>query len=126
MPSGAASASPVAQPLVGVFVMQPVASAGCVNAPVEVLRVKAAIALPLNAPTYTFFPSGVTVTTSAPSSARPLAHPVVGVPAIQPLPSSACVSAPVELSRLKVATESLDTEVAYTFSPSALTATELG
>ena len=60
--------------------MQPPAPAGWVSAPVDALRASTAIALPSNEPTYTFLPSALTVTTSGPSSARPVVQPEVVAP----------------------------------------------
>ena len=51
MPSGAARARPVAQPLVATLVRQPVVSAGWVSPPVEELRSKLTTAFPMKDPT---------------------------------------------------------------------------
>jgi len=112
IPSGAASARPVVQPSVGALTRQPVASAGWSSAPLEASRPNTATALPKNAPTYTFRPSGLTVTTAAPSSARPVAQPEVAVAAMQPFPPRGWVRAPVDRLRRNTVTESLMTDVA--------------
>src|SRR5437763_14760084 len=98
----------------------------CVRPPVDGERAHAATVLPRNAPAYTLLPSGLIATTSAPSSPRAVEQPGIDAAARQPVPSVACVSAPVDGSRVKISIELLRKEVAYTFFPSGLTATELG
>ena len=67
--------------------MQPVPSVACVSAPVEELRAKVSTALLPGAATYTFAPSGLTVTPSGSPRARAVVQPVVGVSTRQPVVS---------------------------------------
>src|SRR5688572_25372021 len=72
-------------PLVPVSLTQPAVPDSCVSSPVLVSREKTATASLAFEPTYTYAPSGLTSTPSAPASALPSTHvPLLPVSLTQP------------------------------------------
>ena len=110
-PSGALSARPNEQPTARNHTRQPDVPDFCVRPPEEVERVNE-VTLSLSSDvTYTSPSPGLTVTALAPLSCTPVAQPASGLSTMQPLPSVAWVSVPVDGSRAS-ATMALERAVA--------------
>ena len=85
---------------------QPAVPASCVSAPVVASRAKTATAQLVFDATYTCLPSGLTMTSSGPSSALPSAQPLSPVSETQPAVPASCASPP-DAVRVNTATASL-------------------